>query len=157
MDVESVDIQSLRAFLRQHLPDYMCPAAYMVLESLPVTPGGKVNRAALPAPDAQSYTLQAYEAPVGDIEIGLAQIFADVLKLEKVGRNDNFFELGGHSLIATQFTSRTKDVFGIQLPLNLMLDDPTVRGVAEKISIGVLLRQTDDSDIGAAEVERVRV
>jgi thioesterase domain-containing protein len=99
---EAREAEALRAQLRADLPEYMVPAAYVRLDNLPLTPNGKLDRKALPAPGADAYAMRAYEAPRGEIETTLAQIWADVLKVERVGRHDDFFELGGHSLLAVR-------------------------------------------------------
>ncbi len=114
------DQQSLREMLkselRAHLPDYMVPTHFIVLDSMPLTANGKLDRKALPAPDASQ--LQAtYSAPQGELEQQLAAIWADVLKVERVGRSDNFFELGGHSLLATQVISRIRQQLDVELSL----------------------------------------
>ena len=92
--------RSLRDSLGQSLPEYMAPATILVLEALPLTPNGKLDRRALPIPEGRGLWRQRYEAPKGETETELAQIWAELLKLERVGRHDNFFELGGHSLLA---------------------------------------------------------
>jgi acyl-CoA synthetase (AMP-forming)/AMP-acid ligase II len=97
---------SLRAHLQQHLPSYMVPAAYVRLEEFPLTAHGKLDRRALPAPEGSAYARGEYVAPQGEIEIALAQIWQQLLRVERVGREDNFFELGGHSLLAVQLVSR---------------------------------------------------
>ncbi|MBV9300897.1 MAG: amino acid adenylation domain-containing protein, partial [Acidobacteriaceae bacterium] len=97
---ELVGAEELRSHLTARLPEYMVPAAYVRLESLPLTPNGKLDRKALPGPEASAYSTRGYEAPEGEVETKLAGIWAEVLKLERVGRHDNFFELGGHSLLA---------------------------------------------------------
>ncbi|QUP67808.1 non-ribosomal peptide synthetase [Pseudomonas syringae Cit 7] len=108
--------ETLKSQLRAHLPDYMVPTHFIVLDSMPLTANGKLDRKALPAPDASQ--LQAtYSAPQGELEQQLAAIWADVLKLERVGRSDNFFELGGHSLLATQVISRIRQQLDVELSL----------------------------------------
>ena len=85
----------LRGYLSAALPDYMLPAAYVALDAMPLTPNGKLDRQALHAPEGDAYAVRGYEAPVGEIETRLARIWAEALKIERVGRADNFFELGG--------------------------------------------------------------
>jgi len=134
-------IADLRAWLRRQLPDYMLPAAFAVLPALPLTPNGKVDRNALPAPDAAAYASRAYEAPVGEVESALAQIWVAVLNLERVGRHDHFFELGGHSLMAVQVTSRIHRQFGVALPLRQIFEAPTIAELA-----AIVERTPQDAD-----------
>jgi amino acid adenylation domain-containing protein len=129
------DMEPLRALLRERLPDYMRPAAYVLLQELPLTPNGKIDREALPAPDGGAYATNAYEAPVGEIETALAQIWADVLQLDKVGRNDNFFELGGHSLLAMKFVLHLQERTGVELPIAMLFESPTLATLAERLCI----------------------
>jgi acyl-coenzyme A synthetase/AMP-(fatty) acid ligase len=91
---------ALRTYMAARLPDYMVPAAFVRIPSLPLTPNGKLDRDRLPAPDGEAYAQPAYEAPQGRLEIIIAQVWQELLNLERIGRNDNFFELGGHSLLA---------------------------------------------------------
>ena len=125
--------KELRHFLLDRLPDYMVPAGFVELEKMPLTPNGKVNRRALPRPD-QKLLLETiemeYEAPRTPTEEVLAEIYSQLLSVEKVGSNHNFFELGGHSLLATQLVSRIKERFGIDLPLRHVFEKPTVGGLA---------------------------
>jgi amino acid adenylation domain-containing protein len=100
--------EQLRAYLSASLPEYMVPAAYVRLESLPLTPNGKLDRKALPAPEGDAYGVRQYEAPQGANEELLAGIWAELLKLDQVGRHDNFFELGGHSLLAVTLSERMR-------------------------------------------------
>ena len=126
--------QSLRANLKQILPDYMVPSAVVILFALPLTPNGKIDRRALPAPDFQSELSAKYVAPRNSIETQLALIWAEVLKLEQVGIHANFFELGGHSLLATQVISRSQTAFGIALPLRYLFESPTIAQLGTAIA-----------------------
>src|SRR5262249_12545019 len=98
----SVVAEALRSYLAARLPEDMVPVQYVRLESLLLTPNGKLDRRALPAPEADAYATCGYEAPQGELETALAGIWAEMLKLEQVGRHDNFFALGGHSLLAVK-------------------------------------------------------
>ncbi|HEU4558061.1 MAG TPA: phosphopantetheine-binding protein, partial [Longimicrobium sp.] len=130
---EAVEIDALRAHLSQRLPEYMVPAAYVRLETLPLTPNGKLDRKALPAPERDAYASREYEAPVGKIEMALAEIWVELLKVERVGRWDNFFQLGGHSLLALQVVSRVRQDMGLELPLAAVFDKPVLAALAERI------------------------
>ncbi|MEQ1514796.1 MAG: amino acid adenylation domain-containing protein, partial [Lysobacteraceae bacterium] len=123
-----------RTQLLSQLPDYMVPGAFVVLEALPLTLNGKLDRKSLPAPDDTSYARRAYEAPQGDVEEALAAIWSELLRVERVGRNDNFFELGGHSLLAVRIMAKTKDGFGRLVPLAALFSAPTIREFAQLIS-----------------------
>ena len=123
-DGASADLwEQLREHLRASLPDYMVPSAFAALDRLPLTPNGKVDSRALPAPE---YASAIYVAPRTPTEEILAGIWAEVLKLERVGVHDNFFELGGHSLLATQVVSRVRQALGVELPLREMFAAPTI-------------------------------
>ena len=120
-------VPQLQAYLAEKLPEYMVPSAFVVLESLPVTANGKVDRLALPAP--QPIKLEwagGYVAPHTSIEEVLVKIWVEVLGIKRVGIRDNFFELGGHSLLATQLVSRVRDAFGVELPLRRVFEAPTI-------------------------------
>lgn len=124
----------LRSFLQHKLPNYMVPAAFVFLDSLPVTSSGKVDRNALPEPDQNRLeTEESYVAPRTPVEELLAGIWSDLLKIAKVGARDNFFDLGGHSLLATQVISRIRITFRIDLPLRRLFETPTVAGLARAI------------------------
>jgi amino acid adenylation domain-containing protein len=122
---------ALRAGLRERLPNYMVPSAVVILDAFPLTPNGKVNRAALPAPDF--VLVREYVAPRTPVEESVAGIFSDVLGVDRVGINDNFFELGGHSLMAMQVVSRLRQVLAFALPLAEFFDLPTVADLSDRI------------------------
>ena len=126
-------IPELRSFLKQKLPDYMVPSAFIQLDALPLLASGKVDRRALPAPDRTRPEMEGFVAPRTPIEESVANIWADVLGLEQVGINDNFFVLGGHSLLITQVISRLRESFKTELPIRCMFDAPTVAGLAQVI------------------------
>jgi non-ribosomal peptide synthetase component F/acyl carrier protein len=127
-------VNELRGFVQQKLPEYMVPSAFMFLDFLPITPNGKLDRKALPAPDHSRPELDdSFVAPTTPAEEILANIWAEVLKIDKVGIHDNFFHLGGHSLLATQVISRIRDIFKLELPLRSLFEAPTIAGIAERI------------------------
>jgi hypothetical protein len=128
-----VGAEELREYLGQKLPEYMVPAAYVRLEKLPLTANGKVDRKGLPAPDANLYGTRGYEAPVGEIETAVAGIWAELLKVERVGRRDNFFELGGHSLLATRAIGRLQQEMGVDVTVGDMFERPVLALLAEHI------------------------
>ncbi|MEG4344303.1 amino acid adenylation domain-containing protein [Microcoleus sp. A003_D6] len=120
-------VPQLQAYLAEKLPEYMVPSAFVVLESLPVTANGKVDRLALPVPEPIKLEWAGgYVAPQTSIEEVLVKIWAEVLGIKRVGIRDNFFELGGHSLLATQLVSRVRDAFGVELPLRRVFEAPTI-------------------------------
>jgi amino acid adenylation domain-containing protein len=122
---------ALRDFLKRKLPDYMIPAAFVILDALPLTTNGKVDRRALPAPARELPTpAEVFVVPRTPLEQTLAEIWAHVLGMPQVGRHDNFFELGGHSLLAVQLLSRVQQTFGPTLPLAALFQAPTVADFA---------------------------
>ena len=133
-DASAASAHDLRSYLQHKLPDYMVPSAFVFLESLPLTPNGKLDRKALPAPDHSRPDLDdAFAAPRTPVEELLANIWAEVLKLDKVGIHDNFFDLGGHSLLATQIVSRIHRAFSIELPLRDIFEAPTIAVLAQRV------------------------
>ncbi|HEK1011512.1 TPA: amino acid adenylation domain-containing protein, partial [Pseudomonas putida] len=123
---------ALQTQLRDALPAYMVPSYLLFIEQMPLTPNGKLDRKALPQADA-SQLQQLYVAPQGELELQLAQIWAQVLKLEQVGRNDNFFELGGHSLLATQVTAMAQQQLQANIPLDLLFKAGTLHEYASAV------------------------
>ncbi|WP_340622360.1 phosphopantetheine-binding protein [Xenorhabdus siamensis] len=99
---------SLRAHLSAVLPDYMVPTAFVRLDAFPLTPNGKLDRRALPAPDEEAFARQVYEAPQGETETTLAAIWRELLGIEQISRHDSFFALGGHSLLAVRMIERLR-------------------------------------------------
>jgi acyl-coenzyme A synthetase/AMP-(fatty) acid ligase/acyl carrier protein len=129
-----VHADDLRHWLKATLPDYMVPASFHQLDRLPLTPNGKVDRAALSVAAARQVTDHTVAVrPRTATESRLADIWADMLRLEQVGVNQDFFELGGHSLVATRIISRVREVFNVELPLRTLFDAPTVAGLAAAI------------------------
>ena len=125
----------LRQYLHAKLPEYMIPSAYVLLEKLPLSPNGKIDRRALPAPEYTRNQLeQAYVGPRNQDEAALVAIFCELLAVDKIGIHDNFFDLGGHSLLATQALSRILDLFKVELPLRRLFESPTAAGLAEVIA-----------------------
>jgi len=125
---------SLRKYLKDRLPQYMIPSAFVLLEKLPLTPNGKVDRQALPAyaPDTVQ-PVREFAKPQTETEKALAAIWADLLKVESLGVHDDFFDLGGHSLLAIRSISRIRDAFEVDLQLRNLFERPTVAGLAEVI------------------------
>lgn len=136
----------LRKFLKQKLPDYMIPSAYLFLDSFPLTPNGKINRNALPKIDALTFNSEEnYVAPGTEVEAKLVKIWTKILGKEQLGIHDNFFELGGHSLLATQLVSRIRDTFKIELSVRNLFESPTVAGLAMQIETIYWAKQSLES------------
>ncbi|RKG95647.1 non-ribosomal peptide synthetase, partial [Corallococcus sp. CA053C] len=129
----TVEAEALKAQLRQGLPEYMVPGTVVVLEALPLNANGKVDRKALPEPEAPQ-SGSSYLAPRTQTEAKLAAIWAEVLRLPQVGVRDSFFELGGHSLLATQVVSRVRAELRVELPLRALFESPTVEGLAGRLA-----------------------
>ncbi|MGC4088926.1 MAG: amino acid adenylation domain-containing protein [Polyangiaceae bacterium] len=119
---QGIEVSELRARLGAALPDYMVPSSVIVLDTLPLSANGKVDRKALP--DVELVTAARYEAPEGETEQALAQIWSEVLRVERVGRNDNFFDLGGHSLAILRVQARLEERLGVRLPLRSFFEQP---------------------------------
>jgi AMP-binding enzyme/Phosphopantetheine attachment site/AMP-binding enzyme C-terminal domain len=131
---EAVDVQGVRTWLRTNLPDYMIPAVIITLATFPTTPSGKVDRSALPDPEATAATPEShFVAPRTALESVLAGVFADVLGREPVSVTDNFFDIGGHSLLATRVVSRIRELFRVDFPLPRLFQDSNVAQLAEAL------------------------
>nr|BDT35424.1 non-ribosomal peptide synthetase [Myxococcus sp. MH1] len=124
----------LRDFLKRSLPEYMLPSVFVSLPSLPLSPNGKVDRKALPSPDGVADASDSYVAPRSPLEELLANLWAQLLSLPRVGVDDNFFDLGGHSLLATQLVSRVRETLRLELPLRDLFANPTVASLARVLS-----------------------
>ena len=139
----------LRSFLQERLPDYMIPSAFIMLDALPLTPNGKIDRRALPAPERMRPDLEVeYVAPRHDAEERLAEIWKDVLDLERVGVFDDFYELGGDSLMAARMLARLRDAFEIELSSDSLLDAHTIADLTEVIAAAIEkeIEQLSDED-----------
>jgi amino acid adenylation domain-containing protein/thioester reductase-like protein len=133
--IDDLAIQ-LRLFLKEKLPEYMIPSAFVMMEALPLTPNGKVDRRSLPEPkNTRPALTQTYVSPSTSIEQQLAEVWSQILEIEQVGIYDNFFELGGHSLLTAQLLSQIKKIFQIDVPLFYLFKKPTIAGLVEAIDL----------------------
>ena len=135
--------RDLRARLADKLPEFMRPSQIVILDRMPMTPNGKIDRKALPAPERDAFAVAAaLVEPRTDVERMLADIWRECLKIERFGINDNFFDLGGHSLLATQVVSRISNALQIEIPLRKLFECPTIAAFAEVVEEALL----DDID-----------
>ncbi len=150
---EKLDVAALRAFLERRLPAYMVPSAFVELAALPLNPNGKVDRRALPAPEAPG-SGEEYVAPRTDLEREVAAVWAEVLGVERIGLNDNFWHLGGHSLLATKVLSRLHAALGVDLPVATIFNAPTLAAFAGELGRAVLAEPGEgDLDDLLAEID----
>ncbi|MEO8381792.1 MAG: amino acid adenylation domain-containing protein, partial [Acidobacteriota bacterium] len=141
-----LSVADLREALARQLPEYMVPSAFVRLDALPLTANGKVDRQALPAPEATALAVREYEAPEGEIEEALAALWQELLHVERVGRRDNFFELGGHSLLAVQLISHIRATLGVELPLRDLFSTSSLSALADAV------RAAGASTLGRIEI-----
>jgi acyl carrier protein len=126
-------IPQLRDYLKERLPEYMIPSAWVALKQLPLTPNGKVDRRSLPTPQSRPEDMGEYIAPRTELERTLTDIWAQLLRVDQVGIQDNFFELGGHSLLATRVVTHLRHVLDIDLPIRVIFERPTVEALTNSI------------------------
>jgi len=149
---QSINLNELRLFLKQYLADFMLPSAYLILEHMPVTSNGKLDKRALPEPELETNRSSVpFVAPRNPIEARVAEVWQEVLGHSPVGVNDDFFELGGQSLLATKVVSRLRALFQIDLPLRTLFENPTVAGLALAIDGA----QRSDQTLAQSAIERV--
>ena len=154
----NLDASSLRHTLAARLPDYMVPSLFVQMESLPQSANGKVDRLALPLPTSENTLPEdIYEAPQSEVQEHLAGIVARLLGVDRVGIDDNFFTRGGHSLLGAQLIANITDVFGVELSLLTVFDDPTVRGISAAIEQSILEKLENMSEDEAQRLDRKSV
>jgi amino acid adenylation domain-containing protein len=143
---KKIAAEELRRHTEAKLPEYMVPSAYVCMERLPLTPNGKVDRRGLPTPQGDAYVVREYQRPEGEVETLLAEIWAELLKTEHVGRRDNFFELGGHSLLATRLITRIEHAAGVHISIRTVFKFPQLSELASQI------RQAQFAEFDAKEL-----
>jgi acyl-coenzyme A synthetase/AMP-(fatty) acid ligase/acyl carrier protein len=144
--VGEVGMDALREHLRTSLPEYMVPQAFVPVDRIPLTPNGKLDRRALPAPGSDAYAAREYEAPADETEQALAEIWAEVLRVDRVGRRDNFFELGGHSLLAMRVLSRVREVLEVKVAVRELFTWPVLKDFAQQV-MDAQLAQVDPEEM----------
>jgi acyl carrier protein len=143
----TLNTSELRGFLKERVPEYMLPSAFVFLAQLPLTPNGKVDKKALPAPDTERPELEnAFVAPETPTEQRLAAIWTRLLGINRVGLYDNYFELGGDSLLATQLASQIRKVFEVELPLTDLFQHPTLAELSAIIEEAIIKQMEEMSD-----------
>ncbi len=130
---EKITTQQLREYIKEKLPGYMVPSVFVTLESLPITPNGKINPKALPAPDGEIGREDEYVAPRTEVEQTLTNIWAEFLPVTKISIHDNFFDLGGNSLSVVQIVSRIREAFEVDIPIKNLFEEPTIINLAKII------------------------
>ncbi|WP_414582659.1 amino acid adenylation domain-containing protein [Scytonema sp. PCC 10023] len=152
----TLSVNELRDFLKKKLPEYMLPSAFVVLDALPLTPNGKVDRRALPAPDNLRPELTAaFQAPQSEIEKTIAQIWQEVLHLDKLGIHDNFFDLGGHSLLMLQVNNKLRAILQRDISVVTMFQNPTIHSFAQYLNQQQQLSFTGTRDRAQKQIEAI--
>jgi acyl carrier protein len=156
-DDTAIEIEQLRSRLKASVPEYMVPSAFVCLEQLPLTANGKVDLRSLPAPELDAYVSREYEAPRGEIEEVVAELWRELLRVERVGRQDQFFDLGGHSLLATRLLARLRERLQVDVPLRALFEAPTVAQLAARLAtarVGKAIAEASDADALAQDLRR---
>jgi amino acid adenylation domain-containing protein len=151
-NLTSDSIPSIRNYLKGKLPDYMMPSAIVLLDMMPLTPNGKIDRRALPVPDLRPELELTFAAPRTPTEEIVANIWSEVLSIMPIGIHDNFFELGGHSLLSIQIISRLRESFAIDLPISLLFASPTIAEFCQAIETQIADRPSERAITQAAIV-----
>jgi amino acid adenylation domain-containing protein len=152
---EQIDVEALRFYLKALLPDYMVPAAFIAMEQIPLTLNGKVDRKLLPAPVWGASAQGQFEPPQGQLEEALAGIWAEVLKVDAVGREDNFFDLGGHSLLAMQVIVRIRASLQIDVSMSTLFGSPTIKSLAATLKPRYQPSIVGDIHSGTLDIKRL--
>ncbi|MGR9052581.1 MAG: non-ribosomal peptide synthetase, partial [Gammaproteobacteria bacterium] len=128
------DADAVKARLKRSLPEYMVPTAYATLDALPLNANGKADRSKLPAPDLEARRDDAYQAPRDEAEAAVADVWREILGVERISIHDDFFDLGGHSLAGVQVTAKIQELFGIDVPVNVLFEAPTVAQFVDRVA-----------------------
>jgi amino acid adenylation domain-containing protein len=151
-------VPQFRSFLGDRLPNYMVPALFVMLETMPLTPNGKIDRRSLPVPEQLRPDLdESYVEPRNPTEKAIADIWANVLRLEQVGVENNFFELGGHSLLAIQVVTKVLDALEVELPLGSLFQAPTVAELAQRVDAALYLQGGETAASDDEEMEEIEI
>ena len=151
---DAVDLEVIRLSLKASLPEYMIPSEIIVLDVFPLTPNGKIDRKALPAPDGSGLSRKAYEAPKGELEEALSEIWKELLRIEKVGRYDNFFDLSGHSLLVMQLMEKLRQR-GWQMSVQSIFASPILADLSDAITSSDVIRYEAPANVIVPETQQI--
>ena len=154
-DGVQLDIENVRGNLKSSLPEYMVPAAIVVVACFPLTSSGKLDKRALPAPDLQAYVQRPYDPPLGEMEERLASSWREILQVDRIGRDDDFFELGGHSLLAMQAVVRAGVLFALEIPIRQLFEHSTLRRFAQQVTELRHTKLQDSLSSGRHEIDQL--